>query len=253
MLAADLLGEIRRHARVLCVGSAEVAEVKLATRSQHPIGLGKGTRFVVARQMVEGERGEHALEAAVRVWELRGGSALELDRQAADGDLPPRTLEDAVIDVDADQHGAWHRFGGEEEKRPGAAANVEDTHSGDEMRALDHAQLEAALRDGQADPEIVDRREDIASEGGDEGSVVRHRRPLFRSLAASRNAAAATAVVCSSGTTPIRTSGMTGMRVVYDQIPPRTAMNSMTAAISGAAVRRYAHSIPPRATNQSGR
>lgn len=65
--------------------------------------------------MVEGERGEDALEAAVGVRQLGGGGAFELNGQAANGDLPPRALENPVIDVDAGKPGRGHHLGGQQE------------------------------------------------------------------------------------------------------------------------------------------
>lgn len=203
--------------------------------------------------MVEGERGEDALEAAVGVRQLRGGRTLELNVQTANGDLPPRIREDAVVDVNADEQRFRHHLGGEQEERARPAPDVEHVHPRREVRALDHAQFEAPFGQGKPDAEVVERSEGVAAEGGDEGSVVRHRDPRFRKRRASRSTATETSVVCSGGTLPMRTNGMVGISAVYDQMRERTAMNSITAAMSGAAVRTYAHVMPLCRTNQSGR
>src|SRR5712691_6525047 len=117
--------------------------------------------------MVENEARQHAVEGARRIRQRGRRTFVEVDvLKAAQFLFGPS--EDVRIRIEPDEFGIGMRLRREPEERSGAATHVQSALSHANSRGGEEASLEADLRQRQTDRDVVERRQDVVLERGDE-------------------------------------------------------------------------------------
>jgi hypothetical protein len=134
---------------------------------QHAPHLGERAFLLKARQVVEHQRGEHAVEARVREGQRAGVSLAPLDLEPRARGLGARPLERGRIGVDPHDARSGMAPLDAHRERSGAAADLEHVLALADPRALDQPAAGELLAADRAQQGIVEREEQVPGRRGD--------------------------------------------------------------------------------------
>jgi hypothetical protein len=149
---------------------AEVEQVEAPARDQDAPHVGEGRALLVACQVMEHERGEHAVEARVGGGDGVAEALEPVDREAQALGLRARAGERLRVGVERHEGDAGMPLRDRERERARAAAEVEHALARLERRDGEQSRAGAPGADQPAEG-VVEREQEVASRGGDEVAV----------------------------------------------------------------------------------